>query len=271
MIGTAFGTYNQKLVAAPLLLDLYPTTGVAYSLRKLRTAYAGSAIRVRRSSDNTEQDIGFVNNQLDTTSLLTFVGAGNGFVTTWYDQGSSSNNSINIVASMQPKIVNNGDILLNNGLPSIYFDGILNNQLSFNAINNIKSIFLVKNAAITNGYALIGNNSNDNFFGLRSVSQTRIRVNVSNVDFNLTDFNYSIALSEYHKKSTNEHYYYVNSSGANNNPMLNINSLELNSLMNRNNSFYLDGFLSEVIIYEDEQFDNKLEIDTDINNYYSIY
>jgi hypothetical protein len=57
-----------------LLLDLYPSAAVAYSLRKLRTAYSGNAIRVRRSSDNTEQDIGFVGNELDTTTMLDFVG-----------------------------------------------------------------------------------------------------------------------------------------------------------------------------------------------------
>jgi hypothetical protein len=56
------------------LLNEYPNASAAYSLRKVDSAYAGSAIKVRRSSDNTEQDIGFVNNQLDTSSLTTFVG-----------------------------------------------------------------------------------------------------------------------------------------------------------------------------------------------------
>ncbi len=51
---------------------------VGYSFRKLRTAYAGSAIRVRRSSDNTEQDIGFnASGELDKTSLSSFVGPEN--------------------------------------------------------------------------------------------------------------------------------------------------------------------------------------------------
>lgn len=57
-----------------LLLDLYPSAAVAYSLRKLRTAYTGSAIRIRRSSDNTEQDIGFIGENLDTQTMLDFVG-----------------------------------------------------------------------------------------------------------------------------------------------------------------------------------------------------
>ena len=57
-----------------LLLDMYPNAAVAYSLRKLRTTYTGNAIRVRRLSDNVEQDFGFVANELDTTSMLDFVG-----------------------------------------------------------------------------------------------------------------------------------------------------------------------------------------------------
>ncbi len=60
--------------SANLLLDIYTGATVAYSLRKLRTAYSGSAIRVRRSSDNAEQDINFVSGDLDTQSLLDFVG-----------------------------------------------------------------------------------------------------------------------------------------------------------------------------------------------------
>ncbi len=59
---------------ASLLLDTYTGAAVAYSLRQLRTAYTGAAIRVRRSSDNAEQDINFVGGDLDTQSLLDFVG-----------------------------------------------------------------------------------------------------------------------------------------------------------------------------------------------------
>lgn len=58
------------------LLDLFPNAAAAYSLRLLRRAYSGAAVRVRRSSDNTEQDIGFTTQgELDTASLLSFVNA----------------------------------------------------------------------------------------------------------------------------------------------------------------------------------------------------
>lgn len=93
------------------LLDTYSGAAAAYSLRQLRSAYTGNAIRVRRSSDNAEQDFGFVSNVLDTASLLTFCGAGSGFVTTWYDQSGNANNATQSTAVNQPQIVSSGAIL----------------------------------------------------------------------------------------------------------------------------------------------------------------
>jgi len=56
------------------LLDYATGSAAAYSLRKLSTEYTGSAIEVRRSSDDAVQDIGFdANGDLDTGSLDTFV------------------------------------------------------------------------------------------------------------------------------------------------------------------------------------------------------
>ena len=97
---------------AALLLDTYPNAAVAYSLRKLRTDYSGNAIRVRRSSDNAEQDIGFIGNDLDTASLLTFCGVGNGLITTWYDQSTNANNATQATAANQAQIVLNGNLIL---------------------------------------------------------------------------------------------------------------------------------------------------------------
>jgi len=105
------------------LLDTYSGAAAAYSLRQLSSSYSGSAIRVRRSSDNAEQDIGFASNELDTTALTSFCGAGNGFVTTWYDQSISGNNFTQTTAAYQPQIVSSGNILTQNGKPSISFNG----------------------------------------------------------------------------------------------------------------------------------------------------
>ena len=109
----------------PLLLDTYSGASAAYSLRKLRTAYTGNAITVRRSSDNTSQNIGFdANGNLDTASLLSFVGAGNGFVSVWFDQSGNSYNQTQISSALQPKIVSSGTLVTSNGMTSIQFDGV---------------------------------------------------------------------------------------------------------------------------------------------------
>ncbi len=72
------GWKSGIIPVTPLLLDTYSGAAAAYSLRKLRNAYAGSAIRVRRSSDNTTLDVGFdANGNLDTASMLSFVGSNN--------------------------------------------------------------------------------------------------------------------------------------------------------------------------------------------------
>jgi hypothetical protein len=117
--------YRPMVVAsANLLLDDYPNAAAAYSLRKLDKDYTGSAIRVRRSSDNTEQDIGFTGNDLDTVALKNFVGANNGFVVTWYNQADSSGvfgvrNATQSTASLQPRIINSGTIERVNGKPAV--------------------------------------------------------------------------------------------------------------------------------------------------------
>jgi hypothetical protein len=77
------GMMSGGLPPVQLLLDTNPGASVAYSLRKLSSAYAGSAIRVRRSSDNTEQNIGFVKGVLDTSRLAKFLWSGKRFC--YYD------------------------------------------------------------------------------------------------------------------------------------------------------------------------------------------
>jgi hypothetical protein len=108
--------------APSYLLDTYSGAAVAYSLRKLSSTYSGSSIRVRRSSDNTEMNIGFNSDgSLNTSALLTFVGSGNGFVTTWYDQSGNNINANQTVAASQPLIVNSGVLNVVNGKPSVQF------------------------------------------------------------------------------------------------------------------------------------------------------
>ena len=67
-----------NLNTATYLVDTYSGSTAVYSLRKVNSSYTGSAIRVRRSGDNLEQDINFNSNgDLNGTTLLSFVGVKN--------------------------------------------------------------------------------------------------------------------------------------------------------------------------------------------------
>lgn len=89
------------------VLDLIGTAAAAaYGMRKLRGAYGGPAIRLRRSSDNAEADIGFTGaGDLDTVAAASFIGGGSGFATTWYDQSGNSNHGTQATAANQPTYV----------------------------------------------------------------------------------------------------------------------------------------------------------------------
>jgi hypothetical protein len=206
--------------SANLLLDQYSGAAGAYSLRKLRTAYTANAIRVRRSNDNTEQDIGFTSaGDLDTASLKTFVGANSGFVTTWYNQGDSASLDLTqATAANQPRIVNAGTIERRNTKPSIFFDGS-NDRLAQSGLNariimqflnapNKAAIFAVNQSGITSnpnnlqvlidntnistndiGYSLFfddrsasSRNNNIWSFVTRNVINTNVSSNISNND-----------------------------------------------------------------------------------------
>lgn len=90
-------------------LDNYTTNlWCASSIQRLLASYTGAALRVRRSSDNAEQDIGFSGTALDTASLAAFVGSNSAYVTVWYDQSGNGNHHSNSDTTKQPRIVNAG-------------------------------------------------------------------------------------------------------------------------------------------------------------------
>lgn len=102
-------------------------SAAAFSLRKLRSAYNGAAIRVRRSSDQAEQNIFFMpSGIIDTAVLKAFVGSANAFVTIWYDQSGNQRNAVQTDTLKQPSIVTAGVINGLNGRPTLRFDGIAN-------------------------------------------------------------------------------------------------------------------------------------------------
>ena len=269
----------------PLFLDLYPNSSAAYSLRKLRTAYSGSAIRVRRSSDNTEQNIGFLSNGgLDTAALTTFCSGTNGFVTVFYDQTGNNRNLTQTTAINQPQIVNAGSLYLQiNNKPTMFF----NNTTSFlnvsgfvpNIGNGLRSVFTTFKAVNLQGFlthvfhtglavinqawglasgAFLGDKFGNHYW--QGNAQGTIAP-LSNQDYVIS----SIYDGSFDKQ-------YVNSNiNLNNNIILNTGSG--NTVVGSRIFPYSEGssfYFAEMIIYGLDQSSNRTGIETNIKTYYNI-
>ncbi len=270
----------------PLLLDLYPNAAAAYSLRKLRTDYTGSAIRVRRSSDNTEQDIGFVSGNLDTVALLVFCGVGNGFVTTWYDQSGNARNATQTTAANQPRIVNSGVVDLDNSKPSLLFNGSsqffnTGNKLLANNTSLIAAFnFTRENAvgaivgqwqsgisgrmAFTSNQNIIGSESPNflNFFNSSEIGTQNI---VAPANMNLIFWNIQTGTGNYKVFNNGQNKYNATITTIATTINTAIGIMGEPALLN-----YYDGKISEIIIYNSIQT-NRTQIESNLNTHYAIY
>lgn len=266
-------------ISCSYILDQYPNAAVAYSLRKLDCDYTGYAIRVRRSSDNSEQDIGFTSNgDLDTASLKTFVSTNSGYVVTWYDQSGNVANVAQSTSANQPLIVDNGVVIRQKGNPSIYFDGsndyltiaslTLNTYLSLYLVVKSPAHFLEQSndAVWNNGFFFHGNSNSSWLFRRTSLHYDYGVTNWTGGNFVLADLQYNGSGS-----------YYKNSVAQSNNTITgsalsNTSTTAVFNIMARpTQSLYFSGYVSELVIYDSDKSADASNIRNNINTYYSIY
>ena len=258
------GTGNS---AAPLLLDTHSGATAAYSLRKLSSTYSGSAIRVRRSSDNASQDIGFkADGSLDEASLLSFVGGGNGFVSIWYDQSGNGRNAFQTTSSQQPSIATNGAVAYNGGKPAIRTapgTGFLINQIS---LGTTHSMFAVIDWSSSNR-EYFGSFGNSHAFyqvdGEYRASGSTTRTNAS---FTLSRFLGALL------RTNSALQYYQNSAARGSAFSLGSNApFILSNLVGEDYNWGFAGDQQEAIVYPTNVSSSRAAIESNINAYYSIY
>src|SRR5690606_28753293 len=102
--------------------QLVTPTNAYSTARKLVSDYAGSALKVRRFSDNATLDIGFSSDELNTSAMEAFTGAGDGFMDTLNDQRGVRNFRQTTLV-FQPKIVDAGSTI-KVSKPFMKFDGV---------------------------------------------------------------------------------------------------------------------------------------------------
>ena len=266
------------------LLDTYTGAAAAYSAaRRLSSTYTGSLIRVRRSSDNAEQDIGYTaGNVLDESALTTFVGGGNeGFVTTIYDQSGNAKNANQTTASYQPRIVANafgshpGGITKILGKPSIYFSSDDGYQLDFSSGSyTAASAFTVfqslgeftistRTSGSSNHTPFSDNQTYDGFF---MTSRLSLAGNASGYQSSggalLQQINNGTSLQDHYNNNIS-----TNSvSGTFVKPSA--YRIAQNIIWG---AYGTNGYCSENILWLSDQSSNRTGINTNINTFYSIY
>jgi len=273
----AFGAGADTLV---LDESKFPNAYASYSFRKLRTAYQGDCIIVRRSSGSPALDtIGFVDNYLDTTTLKTFCAGVNCFVRTWFDQSGSFNLTQTTDAS-QPQIVNNGNLnKRNNNRVELKFDGTDDFLVNTSIVaGNPKTIFMpiFKNTISSSEEILFDSDITTQATVYKNTSANNHTLNIAFGTNQQSTYNF--ALNDYKL-------FVVQHNGASSNAYINNSSIYATNVDFGTNAFnglrlarsrgavtlYLNGAFQEVIIYNSDKSSDRTAISNNINSFYSIY
>jgi hypothetical protein len=229
-------------------------------------------MRVRRSSDNAEQDIGFVGNDLDTAALLSFVGAGDGRVVTWYDQ-QGSNNAVQATSSAQPQIVASGSLITKGTKAALDFNGSSHwmQSSSFTTLPQPTTKIVVNDYdSLTLRYILDGSSSLRQILGTSITNSFRIFAGtVADYGVNPTVGTHYLQFAVYNSASSRLYVRNVDfgtrSIGTNGLNQITIGKSALVA------DQWFDGKLQEVVVYGSDQTANRAAMQTNINNYYAIY
>jgi len=285
---------NNSITGPTYLLDQYPGAKAGYSVRRLYSKYTGSIMNVRRSNDNATSDIGFDSNgNLDTGSLLSFVGANSGFVTTWYDQSTNGFNLNQNTSNRQARIVISGSLQvppaqdgsLTPTKPGVYFDYDIFNlppnffqfyQVSFGStLSQPYSWFDV--ISIQGQPSLVTNGINTNSFILRSGPSIEANAGsaltlgdsfqngnqIYSAIFNGANSKFGVDYTRFGAYSSS---LATGSIGSNSLDGISL-SLSGSGLPQRN---YF-GYISELILWPTDQSNNRTDIVNSQNNYYGVY
>ena len=288
--------YNTEISGTSILpekklLDNVTGAVAAYSLRELSDAYMGNpVVNVRRSSDNATQD--FTSTEITDGTLLSFVGntaADNGYVTTWHDQSGASNNLVQATQANQPKIVSSGVLVERNLKPAVEFDGLASNFLEQSTalslteadgfviveaknypptrvnpnIYNESGLWGYSTSPFSNHYSWSDGSIYETFFTTSQVpiatpAVTLARLNLYNVLSKSNEYSAFLNSSQIFTTATNT----VATAGPQR-----LGASQDSS----NNRYYLDGYLSEFIIFNQDKSTDRAYIEANIMEEYSIY
>ena len=261
--------YNPDAPTSGFLFD-YPNASTAYSVRQLNNN-ATVSMRVRRAvAPFDEQDIGFVNGDLDEAAIVAFGGSDALTVSAWYDQSGNQRHATQITPGAQPQIYNGAAVLTENGRPAVQFDGS-NDYLSLTSTavtNSVCQILVsVYDTSVSSLKMPLGGGPTTWW---QHYSANRIRINttsgqvifasgLSNGTQYLGFMNGNSGAYTFHLNGTSKF------SGTVGNWYIDTIGRGLNS-----NTYAFNDPIQEVILYESEKSSSRTAIEDDIMTYYQI-
>ena len=272
---SGFGSpFGQRRRGPSFLLDQFPGAAAAYSLRKL-SADTTNAVRVRRSSDNTEAD--FTPAQIGDGSLLAWVGAGvsnNGLVTTWYDQSGNANHATQATAASQPKIVDAGALVTENGKVALSFDGSDDTLVTGNPVITTNTWF-VELVGNYSGSGMILSQHGPGTGRLVFFEADPLRMFFNNGDSFAGVSGYSSISSSLFTSAAFNNDYYLATRGNALEKVIESQPLTPNRRLsiasgNQGNSFFGVLNANEILVYASDQSANRANIEANIADYYGI-
>jgi hypothetical protein len=283
---------NPYSLAKDWLLDTYTGAAGAYAVRRLSGSYTGACLRVRRSNDNAEQDIGFdAGGNLDEAQLTSFVGANSGFVTTWYDQSGNARNATQTTSGNQPRIVDSGTVDKEGANPTLTFNGTSQffnaDSLASTVTGEDKPLTMFATVKPANSNAVkqtlaFGNSASATgridtlrfedtakYYGLIR-DNAGVQINV------ISAGSYSANVRYLATVTTSGLFYEIFSNGSSvvsgsyNIGTITLNLAKIGRARSLSQEFW-NGTMSEMVLYASDQSANRSAIETNINGYYSIY
>jgi hypothetical protein len=263
------------------LLQEYPGAAAAYSLRLLDGDYTGDAIRIRRSGDNAETDIGFdIAGELDRDAIADFCSPGDGFVVTWYDQSGNAVDATQATTSKQPKIYDaSTGVQLDNAKPAVTYDTISKLLQAPLAIAHVPlSVFIVQSGPSTQAdtpFILATAASFEERTFLQSnagggkVQQLVVRSVADGIHAANVSDDFDQGLMTIISKATDDRDIGVNG-GAFVNLSTDVTTVD-STFLRLGEQSAEEIKQQEIIIYTTDQSANRAGIESNINDYYSIF
>jgi hypothetical protein len=264
-----------SVIARPsFLFDSYGGALGAYSLRQLNVNYTGAAVTVRRESDNATKDIGFdVYGNLQQGELEAFCAGTNGFVSVWKDQSGNGNDATQTTLGDQPQIVDNGACILANGKPAMHW---VNSTLNANDLigQSRLDVYVTYKTSDTNYILFASQDVNGRYSAVvqASSSSTLLSYDWTQVGELPTIYQNGTQVA-IDQTTTRDDLVALLVDGALNlevNENVRTDEWTAFGISKYEGGRWMDGYMTELVVYNSDQSANRTGIESNIMTHYSI-